>query len=723
MHSAEMSVWEIFGFFLEVSCRIMINRWFWPLFCAGYKWIIFRWCLLFFQFDWSIEPSLSLLLPTSRAVSWGEVCWILANVAGQAGLLLLLRYMWITSQRMIRPENAVELGILVEKLLPRLGLLRGAHSLYLLLRPQRNATKGLGGRHAVPSARIILASSLAVLLVMGLAQTFGTRALRLLTLALPLLYVDTADTIMSQVGSSMNYDNWKFLRTPAIIHGYHEKPLLAYAAQFLFYAMLFCTSAPAWKRRVFILISPLCSALLIFRFLLVRHTPEYRVDPIPIQATSFIPSSPFCQVCHSTILTQLKADFNPESGSFNSREQTPHHWTTKSLRNAAVAGCRFCATVWHNLSSKKPVLHSHFMFWRHATWFQFELDRILIFDIWMIKLGTFRIWKPEEDSAMPSLPQKALQDHTGSESSLRQAKVWYLNCRRGHPACHADTDAHFRPSRLVYLGDHQRIRLHTNKEYPEGLTYMTLSHCWGEGQLTRLQKNNEEAFRQAISWDSLPQTFMDAIRVARSLGSEYLWIDSLCIVQDSLEDWCRESATMRDVYRNSMCNIAASSAANSHEGCLYPRNPRFLEPARLPWPSAASDDFYLINGAGLEASYPLYTRAWVLQEALLAPRTIDCGKTQLFWRCDALTASEELPGGLPTTMINYSSHPTQEILPHSTVESLRSMAEKMKKWEAGTHSSMSESGPLTIEAFFREGTRDMSPREFWCTVVELYSRM
>ncbi|KAK8098908.1 uncharacterized protein PG998_012149 [Apiospora kogelbergensis] len=429
-----MSVWEIFGFFLEVSCRIMINRWFWPLFCAGYKWIIFRWCLLFFQFDWSIEPSLSLLLPTSRAVSWGEVCWILANVAGQAGLLLLLRYMWITSQRMIRPENAVELGILVEKLLPRLGLLRGAHSLYLLLRPQRNATKGLGGRHAVPSARIILASSLAVLLVMGLAQTFGTRALRLLTLALPLLYVDTADTIMSQ-------------------------------------------------------------------------------------------------------------------------------------------------------------------------------------------------------------------------------------------------------------------------------------------------KNNEEAFRQAISWDSLPQTFMDAIRVARSLGSEYLWIDSLCIVQDSLEDWCRESATMRDVYRNSMCNIAASSAANSHEGCLYPRNPRFLEPARLPWPSAASDDFYLINGAGLEASYPLYTRAWVLQEALLAPRTIDCGKTQLFWRCDALTASEELPGGLPTTMINYSSHPTQEILPHSTVESLRSMAEKMKKWEAGTHSSMSESGPLTIEAFFREGTRDMSPREFWCTVVELYSRM
>ncbi|KAK8053194.1 heterokaryon incompatibility protein-domain-containing protein [Apiospora saccharicola] len=123
-------------------------------------------------------------------------------------------------------------------------------------------------------------------------------------------------------------------------------------------------------------------------------------------------------------------------------------------------------------------------------------------------------------------------------------------------------------------------------------------------QITRLQRNNEGKFRQRIPWDSLPRTFRDAIRLAQYLGSDYLWIDSLCIIQDSLPDWNRKSVTMGDVYRNSVCNIAATDSSDSHEGCFYPRNPRILHPERLPWTPDRRDEWYLVNSGDCEERLP-----------------------------------------------------------------------------------------------------------------------
>lgn len=80
------------------------------------------------------------------------------------------------------------------------------------------------------------------------------------------------------------------------------------------------------------------------------------------------------------------------------------------------------------------------------------------------------------------------------------------------------------------------------------------------------------------------QPFRDAIHTARHPGSEYLWIDRLCVMQDSPEDWDTESRTMGDIYRDATCNIAASDAKIGFEGCSYPRNPRTLEHERLSLP-------------------------------------------------------------------------------------------------------------------------------------------
>lgn len=69
--------------------------------------------------------------------------------------------------------------------------------------------------------------------------------------------------------------------------------------------------------------------------------------------------------------------------------------------------------------------------------------------------------------------------------------------------------------------------------------------------------------------ENLPQTFEDAIIVARLLNTQYLCIDCL-IIQDSVDDWRRESTNMGRIYLNFICNIAAGADAHC-QADLFPR--------------------------------------------------------------------------------------------------------------------------------------------------------
>lgn len=75
----------------------------------------------------------------------------------------------------------------------------------------------------------------------------------------------------------------------------------------------------------------------------------------------------------------------------------------------------------------------------------------------------------------------------------------------------------------------------------------------------------------SILISELPKTFANAVFVTRQMGVGFLWIDSLCIMQDSLSDWEQEASIMSDVYRGSLCNIAATGSSHANEGCLYER--------------------------------------------------------------------------------------------------------------------------------------------------------
>ncbi|OTA99437.1 hypothetical protein M426DRAFT_29012, partial [Hypoxylon sp. CI-4A] len=158
--------------------------------------------------------------------------------------------------------------------------------------------------------------------------------------------------------------------------------------------------------------------------------------------------------------------------------------------------------------------------------------------------------------------------------------------------------------------------------------YTALSHCWGGVVPSVTLEANRATRTDAMSIDDLPQNFKDAIQVTRALGIRYLWIDALCIIQDSKPDWNREAGRMSSVYAGASVVISVLDAPATTAG--------FLKPNRVPLA-------VINNGYGIQKVFPdlneylqacsLVSRGWCMQERLLAPRLLHFGKEQIFWEC------------------------------------------------------------------------------------------
>ncbi|KAL8855860.1 MAG: hypothetical protein Q9178_007521 [Gyalolechia marmorata] len=171
-----------------------------------------------------------------------------------------------------------------------------------------------------------------------------------------------------------------------------------------------------------------------------------------------------------------------------------------------------------------------------------------------------------------------------------------------------------------------------------------------------------EIRKMSIPLNSLPRTFQDAIVITRKLGLRYIWIDSLCILQDSREDWEKESTMMGEIYASGYLNIAARGAVNAESGCFFSRDPE--PPAcRLVYESpdqAIVGSMYIRDPSyqtELIRDAPLDNRGWVLQERLLSPRIVYYGRQQIYWECAEATIRQDGKGeDVPTDDLRTGLH-------------------------------------------------------------------
>jgi hypothetical protein len=255
-------------------------------------------------------------------------------------------------------------------------------------------------------------------------------------------------------------------------------------------------------------------------------------------------------------------------------------------------------------------------------------------------------------------------------------------CLDAHTFCQQDYDENLIPTRLIDIGSDScpRIKVINTVNTPQSsrkvMRYIALSHRWGTSKFFTLKESNILQCSQEIDLDALPQTFKDTVDVSRLLGYRYVWIDSLCIVRDSTADWERESATMGQVYRNSIFNIAASESDGPRYGLFKKQEPSHLAPFEISFQTSQFKDSYICY---IDSCYHtqnetlLSTRGWVLQERLLSPRTIHFG-SRGFWECRELIVC-------PARARSYKSSPRRFNKIWPTLCSVSSTLDALELWE------------------------------------------
>lgn len=272
--------------------------------------------------------------------------------------------------------------------------------------------------------------------------------------------------------------------------------------------------------------------------------------------------------------------------------------------------------------------------------------------------------------------------------AFERMQQYVQRCDANHQCVAGDTGL---PTRLLDVEEAQDSpRIHLVEMSGQAGSYVTLSHCWGGTVPLRTTIDNYDSHRSdGIDMEDLPAKFRDAVTITRRLGKRYLWIDSLCIIQDDDQDWEREASRMAAVYANSWLTIAAAGSGYTSQGIFNTMDPnlraRDLSPDQISMGNAAdplpftlrmpdSDGLTVVAREGSFAMHnsrrygmlsltnewmpsskkstpqtycipyfgadvdvlegqPLSQRGWTLQERALSPRTVHLATDQIYWEC------------------------------------------------------------------------------------------
>jgi hypothetical protein len=225
-----------------------------------------------------------------------------------------------------------------------------------------------------------------------------------------------------------------------------------------------------------------------------------------------------------------------------------------------------------------------------------------------------------------------------------QAFLWFKECVQNHEHCGKAAREGVAgyvtlPTRLVYIPRQESEDPQLVATAGQTGLYLALSYRWGTATITKTLTGNLNTHMKSIPAATLSKTFQDAFIITRKLGFQYIWIDSLCIIQDSAEDWAKEAMQMASIYTNAAMTISASVSDSADSGLFYPYVTDYSPKLALrSIRGTVVDDFFLTNRvvSSFENDIEkgsLSSRGWCLQERLLSRRILHFGASQLHWEC------------------------------------------------------------------------------------------
>ncbi|KAI9708912.1 MAG: hypothetical protein M1820_003606 [Bogoriella megaspora] len=332
-------------------------------------------------------------------------------------------------------------------------------------------------------------------------------------------------------------------------------------------------------------------------------------------------------------------------------------WSSSNLifsdiRASADRGCELCSVVYRGLLKANPGIADHaFLLW------EIKRDYFRVADLAKNFLGEDEKWtyyfnaNPAGPPTWGTLkPAVELGASFYAKECYDKIRYWLQACeqKHAHPNCSRSGKATL-PRRVIAIGQGIPPKVHLHETEGEVDRYIAVSHCWGDCSSAKMTTDNLAQMQKQISFQNLPKTFRDAITVAQNLGIQYIWIDSLCIIQNSVQDWEVESAKMCDIYSDAYLVIVAASAASDNIGFLQDRPQLYKGVPIESNPGSGREDILLRrtipHSATRESRSSIVnnrvdSRAWCMQEVMLARRSVYFHEAEMLWECHSSTDCE-----------------------------------------------------------------------------------
>jgi hypothetical protein len=371
--------------------------------------------------------------------------------------------------------------------------------------------------------------------------------------------------------------------------------------------------------------------------------------------------------------------------SFAKAPEGRRGYTLTSVEKGAKEGCEFCSLLNEcvkELPDKEWKQHKepyiHMSLWENSTrrisprlrggGLSANRLKVWIGGLYTVKQKESEIEIFKGEICLAAEPDSAAacnSDITGrflghdpaSEEHFDTVRSWLQECTE-HERCNSDISTGGKidhrnvplPARCIYVPP-ENESIHLEETKGKRGAYITLSHRWNEATEECKTKIANYDDRLGGTFDELPPLFQNIFLIAQKLGIQYVWIDSLCIVQDDIADWKREAPKMAQYYQFSTLSVAGTEP--SPELGLFDQFPDHYQPwsrlTRLPYRDSErqlSGWFYVYRRkTSLHEEYEktiknskILQRGWIVQEWILSRRLLWYTPVGIYFECQELPA-------------------------------------------------------------------------------------